>query len=161
MSGKEVHCTFFRANLRANVCTELGYKFCNDISAEYVDVVSFLTPKRLGVAGVKAEVGGLCALSALYYTLTGRKSGKSSVLSQFFITFGRYFTFIRFIADKKVPKHNVRALRLAIVAKMRSPGFSELLKNQLGYNVSEYEIAESEDNGSLAEFWVSCTFNTV
>ena len=37
---------------------------------------------------------------------------------------------------------------------MRSPGFSELVKAQLGYFVSEYEIAESEDNGTLAEFWV-------
>ena len=37
---------------------------------------------------------------------------------------------------------------------MRSAGFSELVKDQLGYFVSEYEIAESEDNGSLAEFWV-------
>ena len=65
---------------------------------------------------------------------------------------------MRFIVDKKVPKHNVRALRLANVAKMRSPGFSELVKDQLGYFVSE--IAQSEDNGSLAEFWVNYTFNT-
>ena len=41
--------------------------------------------------------------------------------------------FIRCIADKKVPKHNFCALRLAIVAKMRSPGFTELAKDQLGY----------------------------
>ena len=88
MSGKEVHCTFFRANLRANVCTELGYEFYNDIYAEYVDAVSFKGPKRLVVAGVKAEVGDLCALSAQYSTLTGRKSGIYLVLSQFFITFG-------------------------------------------------------------------------
>ena len=67
---------------------------------------------------------------------------------------------MRFIVDKKVSKHNVRALRLAIVAKMRSPGFSELVKDQLGYFVSEHEIAQSEDNGSLAEFWVNYTFNT-
>ena len=91
MSGKEVHCTFFLANLRANVCAELGYEFHNDIYEvdEYVDEVSFKTPKRLGLAGVRAEVDGLCALSALYYTLTDRKSGKSSVLSQFFIIFRR------------------------------------------------------------------------
>ena len=83
MFGKEVHCTFFRANLRANVCAELGYEFYNDIYADYVDIVSFKTPKWLGAAGVRAEVGGLCALSALYYTLTGRKSGICCVLSQF------------------------------------------------------------------------------
>ena len=75
MNGKEVHCTFFHANLRANVCTELGYEFYNDIYAEFVEVVSFKTPKRLGVADVNAEFCGHCALSALYYTLTGRKSG--------------------------------------------------------------------------------------
>ena len=87
MFGKEVHCTFFRANLRANVCAELGYEFYNDIYAEHVDIVSFKTPKLLGAAGVRAEVGGLCALSALYYTLTGRKSGICSVLSQFSLSF--------------------------------------------------------------------------
>ena len=83
MHGKEAYCTFFRANLRANLCAELGYEFYNDIYAEYVDVVSFKTPKLLGVVGVRAEVGGLCALSALYYTLTGRKSGICCNLSQF------------------------------------------------------------------------------
>ena len=88
MRGKEVHCTFFRTNLRANVCAGLGYEFYNDIYSEYVDVVSFKTPKWLGAAGVRAEVGGLCALSALYYTLTGRKSGICRVLSQFSIEFG-------------------------------------------------------------------------
>ena len=87
MHGKEVHCTFFRANLRANVCAELGYEFYNDIYAEHVDIVSFKTPKLLGAAGVRAEVGGLCALSALYYTLTGRKSGICCVLSQFSLSF--------------------------------------------------------------------------
>ena len=149
MHGKEVHCTFFRAN----VCAELGYEFYNDIYAEYVDVVSFKTPKWLGATSVTADVGGLCALSALYYTLTGRKSGICCILSQFSVDLG--LTFSQFIADKKVLKHNDRALRLAIVAKMRSPGFFELVKDQLGYFVSEYEIAESEDNGSLAEFWVN------
>ena len=86
MHGKEVHCTFFRANLRANVCAELGNEFYNDIYAEYVDIVSFKTPKLLGAAGVRAEVGGLCALSALYYTLTGRKSGICCNLSQFSVS---------------------------------------------------------------------------
>ena len=81
MRGKEVQCTFFRADLRANVCAELGYEFYNDFFAEYVDVVSFKTPKWLGAAGVRAEVGDLCALSALYYTLTGRKSGICYILS--------------------------------------------------------------------------------
>ena len=160
MSVKVVHCTFFHANLRANVCTALGYGFYNDIYAEHVDMVSFKTPKRLGVAGVRAKVAALCALSSLYYTLTGRKSGNNPVLSPFSLYLGLYFIFIRFIAEKKVPKHNVRALRSAIVAKMRSPGFSELVKHQLGYIVSEYENTESEDNGSLAEFWVNFTFNT-
>ena len=79
---------FFRANLRANVCAELGYEFYNDIYAEYVDVVSFKIPNRLGVAGVRAEVGGLCALSALYYTLTGRKSGIYLVFSLFLLYLG-------------------------------------------------------------------------
>ena len=50
--------------------------------------VSPKTPKRLGMAGVRAEVGGFYALSAVYHTLTG-KSGNNSVLSQFFIIFGR------------------------------------------------------------------------
>ena len=54
MRGKEVHCTFFYANLRANVCAVLGYEFYNDIYAEYVDVVSFITPKWLGAAAVRA-----------------------------------------------------------------------------------------------------------
>ena len=38
---------------------------------------------------------------------------------------------------------------------MRSPGFTELAQDQLGYIVLEYEIAVSGDNGSLAEFRVS------
>ena len=88
MRGKEVHCTFFRANLCANVCAELGYEFYNDIYAEYYDVVSFKTPKWLVAAGVRAEVGGLCAFSALYYTLTGRKSGIYHVLSRFSLDLG-------------------------------------------------------------------------
>ena len=87
MSDKEVHCTFFRANLRANVFADLGFEFYNDIYADHVDVVSFKTPKRLGVAGVRVEVGDLSALSALYYTLTGRKSGNSSISSKFFFIF--------------------------------------------------------------------------
>ena len=68
--------------------------------------------------------------------------------------------FICFITDKKEPKHNFHALRLANVAKMCSPWFTELAKDQLGYVVSEYENAESEDNGSLAEYWVIFTYNT-
>ena len=52
-----------------------------------------------------------------------------------------------------MPKQNVRALRLAIVAKMRSPGFTQLAKEQLDFVASEYEIAESEDDGPLTEFW--------
>ena len=83
MSGKEVHCTFFRANLRGNVCIELGYEFYNDIYAEHVYVVSFETPKRLDVAGVRDKFDGLCALSALYYTFIGRKSGIYPILLQF------------------------------------------------------------------------------
>ena len=51
MHGKEVHCTFFRANLRANVCAELGYEFYNDIYSEYVDVVSFKTSVKVAWCG--------------------------------------------------------------------------------------------------------------
>ena len=43
--------------------------------------------------------------------------------------------FVRWIADKKVPKRNVRALRLALVAMMRSLGFIVLAKDQFGYIV--------------------------
>ena len=74
IGGTELHFSFFRANLCANLCAELGYEFYNDIYADHVDMVSFKTPKRLSVAGLRAEAGGLCALSALYYTSTGPKS---------------------------------------------------------------------------------------
>ena len=68
MGGKEVHCTFFRASLRANLGAELGYEFYNDIYADHVDVMSFKTPKRLDAVGVRANVCGQCALGAFYYT---------------------------------------------------------------------------------------------
>ena len=85
MGGKEVHCTLFCANLRANVCAELGYEFY-DINADQMDVVSYKTQKRHGVAGVRAEVGGLCTLNALYYTFTGRSQVYSSFSRNFVIS---------------------------------------------------------------------------
>ena len=62
-------------------------------------------------------------------------------------------------ADEKVPKHNIFALRLAVVDKMRSLGFTKLAKEQLGYVVSEDEFAECEENESLAEIWEYNVFN--
>ena len=33
--SKDVHCTFFRANLCANVCAELGIEFYKDVYPEH------------------------------------------------------------------------------------------------------------------------------
>ena len=74
---------FFPCKSSCKLVCRIGYKFYNDIYAEYVEVVSFKTSKLLGVASVRADVCALCALSALYYTLTCRKSGICCILSQF------------------------------------------------------------------------------
>ena len=66
MDGKVRHCFFFRANLHANICAELGYDFYSANYANKVDVVSFKSQKPFGLAGVKANVGGL--LSVLCFT---------------------------------------------------------------------------------------------
>ena len=69
MEGIEVHCTFFQANLCAKICAELAYEFYSDFYADHLDAVSYKTPQRLGVAGVKAEVRVLSLLFSILLLL--------------------------------------------------------------------------------------------
>ena len=108
---------FFPCYLRASVCAELGYDFYNDIYAEYVDVVSFTTPKWLGAAGVRAAVGGLCALSALYYTLTCRNSGICCILSQFSVGLGLNSHLVNLLRTRMFP-----SIMFALYAWLLWPG---------------------------------------
>ena len=124
MGGKEVHCTFLRANLSANVCAELGHEFNKDIYAEH-DVVYNSNTTVFGWCGGRSLLSVHSQCVVLHFNWSEVRYIlyiiKLFVISEIFNK--------GLIAElQMVPKHNVYALRLTIEAKMRSTKFTELFQ---------------------------------